>query len=194
MGVVKKSHPRGFIIKRLFHTEQIYLFLTLSLQITSGEISADERQGRAEAKQRNITDKKLSRQSAHQKRLQSLQKYSSKISNNPSLNSIHQYTHQSIIQPLITPTLRSASGQGERPGSRTLRGVHAVSHEKCIRIKRTKMQKTSKNTKLRKNLKTTLKRGIILVRTSRFWYDNGMLWYCNCCFEIMNDHKKIVKI
>ena len=50
--------------------------------------------------------------------------------------------------------------------------------------------KTSKNTKLRKNLKVTLKRGIILVRTSRFWYDNGMLWYCNCCFEIMNDHKK----
>ena len=38
-----------------------------------------------------------------------------KISNNPSLNSVHQYTHQSIIQPLITPTLRSASGQGERP-------------------------------------------------------------------------------
>ena len=32
------------------------------------------------------------------------------------------------IQPLITPTLRSASGQGKRPGgslgSRTLRGVH----------------------------------------------------------------------
>ena len=40
----------------------------------------------------------------------------------------------------------------------------------------------------------TPKRGIILVRTSQFWYDNGMLWYCNCCFKIMNDHKKIVKI
>lgn len=48
--------------------------------------------------------------------------------------------------------------------------------------------------KIAKNLKITLKRCIILVRTSRFWYDNGMLWYCNCCFEIMNDHKKIVKI
>ena len=48
--------------------------------------------------------------------------------------------------------------------------------------------------KIAKSLKITLKRGIILVRTSRFWYDNGMLWYCNCCFEIMNDHKKIVKI
>lgn len=45
-----------------------------SLKITSGEFSADEQQGRAEAKQRNITDKKLSRQSAHQKQLQSLQK------------------------------------------------------------------------------------------------------------------------
>lgn len=72
--MVTKSHPRGFIIDKLFHTEQIYSFLTLSLKITSGEISADEQQGRAEAKQRNITDKKLSRQSAHQKQLQSLQK------------------------------------------------------------------------------------------------------------------------
>lgn len=43
------------------------------------------------------------------------------ISNNLSLNSVHQYTHQPIIQPLIISTLRSASGQGERPGSRTLR-------------------------------------------------------------------------
>ena len=39
-----------------------------------------------------------------------------------------EVTHHSIpsintpIHPLITPTLRSASGQGERPGSRTLRG------------------------------------------------------------------------
>ena len=40
---------------------------------------------------------------------------------NLSLNSVHQYTHQPIIQPLITPTLRSASGQGGSPGSRTLR-------------------------------------------------------------------------
>ena len=38
---------------------------------------------------------------------------------------------------------RSASGQGERPGGspgpRTLRGVHAISHEKCMRIKSTTM-------------------------------------------------------
>ena len=67
-------------------------------------------------------------------------------------------------------------------------------HMKMHTHKTHKDAKTSKNIKLRKNLKVTLKRGIILVRTSRFWYDNGMLWYCNCCFEIMNDHKKIVKI
>ena len=78
MGVVTKSHPGGFITEQLLHIEQIYSFLTSSLKITSGEFSADEQQGRAEAKQRNITDKKLSRQSAHQKQLQSLQKYSSK--------------------------------------------------------------------------------------------------------------------
>ena len=44
-----------------------------------------------------------------------------KYLDNLSLNSVHQYTHQPIIQPLITPTLRSASGQGGSPGSRTLR-------------------------------------------------------------------------
>lgn len=74
MGVATKSHPCGFITEQLLHIEQIYSFLTSSLKITSGEFSADEQQGRAEAKQRNITDKKLSRQSAHQKQLQSLQK------------------------------------------------------------------------------------------------------------------------
>ena len=118
MGVVKKSHPRGFIIKRLFHTEQMYLFLTLSLKITSGEISADEQQERAGAKQRNITDKKLSRQSAHQNNFNRFKSYSLKIRirKSASFNSVHQYTHQPIIQPLITPTLRSASGQGRRPG------------------------------------------------------------------------------
>ena len=56
------------------------------------------------------------------KQPQSLQKYSSKIRNTASSKPDHQYTNQTIIQPLITPTLRSASGQGERPGSRTLRG------------------------------------------------------------------------
>ena len=45
----------------------------------------------------------------------------------------------------------------------------------------------------KKNLKITLKRGIIVVRTSRVWYDNCALWYCNCCFKIMNDYKKCAK-
>ena len=50
MGVPTKTHPRGFIIERLFHIEQIHSFLILSLKITSGEISAKEQQGRAQAK------------------------------------------------------------------------------------------------------------------------------------------------
>jgi len=45
----------------------------------------------------------------------------------------------------------------------------------------------------KKNLKITLKRGIIVVRTSRVWYDNCALWYCNCCFKIRNDYKKCAK-
>ena len=32
----------------------------------------------------------------------------------------------------------------DAPGPRTLRGMHAISHEKCIRIKRTRMQKHPK--------------------------------------------------
>ena len=46
---------------------------------------------------------------------------------------------------------------------------------------------------MRKNLKITPKRGITLIRTSWFWYDNGMLWYCNCCFIFRNDYKKCAK-
>ena len=42
-------------------------------------------------------------------------------------------------------------------------------------------------------MKITLKRGIIAVRTSRVWYDNCALWYCNCCFKIRNDYKKCAK-
>ena len=47
-------------------------------------------------------------------KIQSLQKYSSKIRDNPSSKPVHQSTNKIIIH-LITPTLRSASGQGERP-------------------------------------------------------------------------------
>jgi hypothetical protein len=50
VGVVTKSHPRGFIIDKLFHIERIYTFFIPSLKITSGEISADEQQRRAQAK------------------------------------------------------------------------------------------------------------------------------------------------
>ena len=56
------------------------------------------------------------------------------------------------------------------------------------------MKKCRPDVKLTETLQMTLKRDIIVVRTSRFWYDNGMLWYCNCCFEIVNDYKKCVKI
>jgi len=51
VGVVAKSHPRGFIIDKSFHIEQIYTFFIPSLKITSGEILAKEQQGRAQAKQ-----------------------------------------------------------------------------------------------------------------------------------------------
>ena len=46
----------------------------------------------------------------------------------PYQQMVKNVADQPLIQPLITPTLRSASGQGKRPGgslgSRTLRGVH----------------------------------------------------------------------
>lgn len=49
------------------------------------------------------------------KQPQSLQKYSSKIRNTASSKPVHQYTYQPIIHPSSSPTLRNASGQGERP-------------------------------------------------------------------------------
>lgn len=42
-----------------------------------------------------------------------------------SIQSINTPSNPSST-PLITPTLRSASGQGERPGSRTLRGSNTT--------------------------------------------------------------------
>ena len=50
MGVVTKSHPRGFIIERLFHVKQIHPFSTPALKITSGEISAREVAGESGGK------------------------------------------------------------------------------------------------------------------------------------------------
>lgn len=40
--------------------------------------------------------------------------------------------------------LGRTNAPGGCPGPRTLRGMHAISHEKCIRIKRTRMQKRPK--------------------------------------------------
>ena len=40
----------------------------------------------------------------------------------------------------------------------------------------------------------TLKRDIIVVRTNRFWYDNGMFWYCNCCYKTVKNYWKSAKI
>ena len=91
----------------------------------------------------------------------------------------------------LSPTRRSASGQGERPGgspgSRTLRTMCSVKIDFQI------WEKCRPDVKLTETLQMTLKRDIIVVRTSRFWYDNGMLWYCNCCFKNMNGYKKCVK-
>ena len=50
MGVVTKSHPRGFIIERLLHIKQICASLTPSFKITSGEISAKEVAGESTGK------------------------------------------------------------------------------------------------------------------------------------------------
>ena len=82
--------------------------------------------------------------------------------------------------------LGRADAPAEAPGPRDLRrmtdeNMRYRSHEYTTR-KRNK-----------KNLKITMKRGIIMVRTSRVWYDNCALWYCNCCFKIMNDYKKCAK-
>ena len=75
----------------------------------------------AEAELLNRTDKKQLSPSTHQNNVNRFKSIFQKIRGNLSLN----FVHQPIIQPLITPTLRSASGQSKRPrrcsGSRTLR-------------------------------------------------------------------------
>ena len=68
---------------------------------------------------------------------------------------------------------RSASGQSKRP-RRQLRAPDApnyVFHENRL----SNMRKCRPDVKLTETLQMTLKRDIIVVRTSRFWYDNGML-------------------
>ena len=103
--------------------------LTSSLKIASGEILAKEVAGESgdwANKQQWTARIRNNQGNLHIKTPSIASKFIlQKISDNPSLNSVHQYTNQSAIQPLITPTLRSASGQGERPGGspgpRTLR-------------------------------------------------------------------------
>ena len=80
--------------------------------------------------------------------------------------------------------------EGERPGgslgSRVLRTKTTVKDHLW-------KEKMDFGEKLRKNLQITLKRDIIVVRTNRFWYDNGAFWYCNCCYEIVKNHLKMCK-
>lgn len=115
MGVVTKSHPYGFIIRKLFHIEQIRLFLSPYLKITSGEISAKEGQRRTEQAQWVMLIR--NNQNHLQIKITSIApKKLFKNQDNPSSKPVRQNTNRPIIQSLITPTLRSASGQGERPG------------------------------------------------------------------------------
>ena len=102
-------------------------FLTPSLKITSGEISAKEQQEKAEAELLNRTDKKQLSPSTHQNNVNRFKSIFQKIRGNLSLN----FVHQPIIQPLITPTLRSASGQSKRP-RRQLRATDApkIKHDR----------------------------------------------------------------
>lgn len=111
-------------------------------------------------------------------------------------NLLHSHlvsAHPHKIHPDITPQSRKITDWGEylgradapaeAPGPQALRrlineNIHYYAHKYTDK-------------KNRENLKTTLKRGIIVVRTSRVWYDNCALWYCNCCFKIRNDYKKV---
>lgn len=81
-----------------------------------------------QAKQRNITDKKFSKVVSTSKTTSIASKFIlQKISNNPSLNSVHQYTHQSIIQPLITPHPEERIWAGQTP---RVPGAPKIKHDK----------------------------------------------------------------
>ena len=104
--------------------------------------------------------------------------------------------HSHKIHPDITPQSRKITDRGEylgradalaeAPGPRALRRMT----DENMRYRSHEYTGEKRNGE---NLKTTLKRGIIVVRTSRVWYDNCALWYCNCCFKIRNDYKKCAK-
>ena len=74
MGVATKSHPCGFIIEQLFYIEQMYTFLTASLKITSGEISAKEVAGEGRSKAKEHHRQEAIKAVSTSKQLQSLQK------------------------------------------------------------------------------------------------------------------------
>ena len=104
--------------------------------------------------------------------------------------------HPHKIHPRIALQSRKTTGRGEylgradapaeAPGPQALRRLV----NENIRYRSHKYTGEKRNGE---NLKTTLKRGIIVVRTSCVWYDNCALWYCNCCFKIRNDYKKCAK-
>ena len=98
----------------MFHIEQIHSFLILSLKITSGEITADEQQGRAEAKETSQT-RSYQSQSAHQNNFNHFKSPLQKINNNTSFNSVHQYTNQSTIQPYHHPHPEERIWAGRQP-------------------------------------------------------------------------------
>ena len=97
-------------------------FLTPSLKITSGEISAKEVAGESTGKVKNeqINSNEHHRQEviksvSTSRQFQSFQKYSSKIKNTASSKPAHQYTNRTVIQPVIThPEERIWAGRTPR--------------------------------------------------------------------------------
>ena len=174
VGVHNKSHPYGFLMKQLLHIKQSTSISNSRPQNHfRGNFSPNSQQGRPWTSQINNQmsdiDKKLSGLFAHQNRSQNILQ---KVRNTPSSKPVYQCTNQAAIHP-SSSTLRSASGQSKRPrrcsGPRTLRTMCSVKIDFPI------WEKCMPDVKLTETLQMTLKRDIIVVRTSRFWYDNGML-------------------
>jgi len=63
----------------------------------------------------NITDKMLSRQSAHQNNLNRFKSYSTKIRNTTLSKPAHQYTNRSTIQPYHHPHPEERIWAGRQP-------------------------------------------------------------------------------
>ena len=124
MGVATKSHPYGFIIERLFYIEQWYtcfLFHSPKLhpvKFQQKNSRGEHRQSRYWASKQQWTTRIRNNQgNQHIKnKFSHFKSTLQKISNNPSLNSVHQYTNQTIIQPLITPPWGAHLGRANAPG------------------------------------------------------------------------------